>query len=138
MNLNKAIVIGYLTQDPELRYGANGSPVCNFTVATNYNWSDAGSNRHQETEFHRCVAFGTLGERVAQFMTKGSNICVEGRLKTESWEHGDHKHYRTKIIAERAIFGTKKDQATEIGGNADEELHQPVGSPAGQDDDVPF
>ena len=94
MNLNKAIVIGSLTQDPELRYGANGTPVCSFTVATNSYWQDASGNRQQETEFHRCVAFGDLGERIAAFMTKGSHLCVEGRLKTEAWDHGVHKHYR--------------------------------------------
>jgi single-strand DNA-binding protein len=138
MNVNKAIVIGYLTREPELRYGANGTPVCSFTVATNSNWKDASGERRQETEFHTCVAFGALGERVAAYMSKGSHICVEGRLKTDRWEHGDHMHYRTKIIAERATFGTKKDRESEAGGDVSEDVHQPVADHMGPDDDVPF
>jgi single-strand DNA-binding protein len=138
MNLNKAIVIGYLTQEPELRYGANATPVCTFTVATNFYWKDTSGTRQQETEFHRCVAFGTLAERIAEFMSKGSNICVEGRLKTDSWEHGDHKHYRTQIIADRTTFGTKKDRESEGGGDVGEDMNQPVAGAAAHDDDVPF
>ena len=138
MNLNKVIVIGYFTQEPELRYGSNGTPVCSFSVATNFYWTDTGGTRQQETEFHRCVAFGNLGERIAEFMSKGSNICVEGRLKTDSWEHGDHKHYRTKVIAERATFGTKKDRESDASVDAGEDLHQPVADGTARDDDVPF
>lgn len=137
MNLNKALVIGYLTQEPELRYAASATPVCTFTIATNAYWTDASGRRQQETEYHRCVAFGDLGERIAEFMTKGSNICVEGRLKTDSWEHGDHKHYRTKIIADRATFGTKKDRASDVGEEAGN-VHQPVADHTGGDDDIPF
>jgi single-strand DNA-binding protein len=112
MNLNKAIVIGYLTQEPELRYSANSTPVCTFTVATNFYWNDGNGLRQQETEFHQCIAFSDLAERIAEYMSKGSNICVEGRLRTESWEHGDHKHYRTKIIVQQATFGAKKDRTS--------------------------
>jgi single-strand DNA-binding protein len=138
MNLNKALVIGYLTHEPELRYGANATPVCNFTVATNFYWNDATGGRQQEAELHRCVAFGDLAERIAEFMTKGSNICVEGRLKTESWEHGDHKHYRTKIIADRATFGAKRDRDSDTGEDAGEDACQPVADTRERDDDVPF
>ena len=138
MNVNKVIVIGYLTREPELRYGANGTPVCTFTVATNSHWKDGSGERRQETEFHTCVAFGALGERVAEYMSKGSHLCVEGRLKTDSWEHGDHKHYRTKIIAERATFGTKNDAEADAGGDASDVVHQSVADQTGRDDDVPF
>jgi len=138
MNLNKAIVIGYLTQDPELRYTTTGTPVCTFTVATNFHWNDGNGLRQQETEFHPCIAFGNLGERIAEFMSKGSNICVEGRLKTESWEHGDHKHYRTKIIVQQATFGAKKDRESAATEAAVETAAQMAAVPAEHDDDVPF
>jgi single-strand DNA-binding protein len=138
MNLNKAMVIGYLTHEPELRYSANATPVCSFTVATNFFRQDATGDRQQETEFHRCVAFGDLGERIAEFMTKGAHICVEGRLKTDSWEHGDHKHYRTKIIAERATFGSKKDRDSASPEDAGDSLTQPAVAHAERDDDIPF
>lgn len=138
MNLNKAIVIGYLTHDPELRYSAGGTPVCTFTVATNFSWHDATGARRQETEFHRCVAFGDLGEHIAEFMAKGSHLCVEGRLKTETWDHEDHKHSRTKIIAERATFGAKKDREAATPGAVEEDLSQPVAGSAPHDDDIPF
>ena len=138
MNLNKVLVIGYLTHEPELRYGANATPVCSFTVATNFYWHDATGERQQETEFHRCVAFGDLAERIAEFMTRGSHICVEGRLKTESWEHGDHKHYRTKIVAERATFGSKRDREATGSEAAGEERHSPAVAQTTGDDDIPF
>jgi single-strand DNA-binding protein len=138
MNLNKAIVIGYLTQDPELRYSANGTPVCTFSVATNFHWHNAQGERMQETEFHWCVAFGDLAERIAEFMEKGSNICVEGRLRTESWEHQDHKHYRTKIIVERATFGAKKDREDAPHERAVDDPKQAVADGAERDDDIPF
>jgi single-strand DNA-binding protein len=138
MNVNKAIVIGYLTHDPELRYTATATPVCTFTVATNAYRRDAGGERVQETEFHPCVAFGHVGERIAEFMRKGSNICVEGRLRTESWEHGDHKHYRTKIIVQQATFGGKKDREIASPEETVQANAQPVAVHAERDDDVPF
>jgi single-strand DNA-binding protein len=138
MNLNKVLVIGYLTQEPELRYSATTTPVCTFTVATNSYRRDAAGERMQETEFHNCVAFGDLAERIAQYMSKGSNICVEGRLRTESWEHGDHKHYRTKIITERATFGAKKDRESPAPEMTGEPAAQPVAAQAEDDDDIPF
>jgi single-strand DNA-binding protein len=138
MNLNKAIVIGYLTQEPELRYSANATPVCTFTVATNAYWNDGNGLRQQKTEFHSCVAFGDLAERIAQYMRKGSNICVEGRLKTDSWEHGDHKHYRTKIIVQQATFGAKRDRESTEPEAAIETAAQPAAVHAEGDDDIPF
>jgi single-strand DNA-binding protein len=138
MNLNKVLVIGYLAHEPELRYGSTATPVCTFTVATNHYWQDTSGARQQETEFHRCVAFGDLAERIAEFMTKGSNICVEGRLKTDTWEHGDHKHSRTKIIAERATFGAKRDRESAAPEGTGEDHQQPATAPAARDDDIPF
>jgi single-strand DNA-binding protein len=139
MNLNKAIVIGYLTQDPELRYTANATPVCTFTVATNFSWHDANGLRQQETEFHACVAFGDVAERIAEYMSKGSNIGVEGRLRTESWEHDDHKHYRTKIVVQHATFGARKDRISSVPEEeAVEAAAHPAAVLADRDEDVTF
>jgi single-strand DNA-binding protein len=138
MNLNKAIVIGYLTHDPELRYTAHATPVCTFTVATNVYWQDANGLRQQETEFHACVAFGDVAERIAEYMSKGSNIGVEGRLRTESWDHMDHKHYRTKIIVQHATFGARNDRISSVPEEAVEAAAQPAAVHADRDADATF
>ena len=136
MNLNRALVIGYLTQDPEMRYSATGTPICTFTIATNFSRKDAGGERQPETEFHQCIAFGDVGERIAEFMAKGSHLCVEGRLRTEKWDHGDHKHYRTRIVVERATFGAKKDRSAIEDSLGSPE--QPTAAAAEPEDDIPF
>jgi single-strand DNA-binding protein len=138
MNLNKAIVIGYLTQEPELRYTTSNRPICTFTVATNSYRRDAGGERVQETEFHNCIAFGDLAERIAEYMSKGSNIGVEGRLRTESWVRGDHKDYRTKIIVQQATFGAKRDRESADPETTVETAAQPAAVQAERDDDIPF
>jgi single-strand DNA-binding protein len=120
-------------------FASSRATVCEpLQVATNFYGYGTNGNRQQETEFHRCVAFGDLGQRIAEFMTRGSHICVEGRLKTESWEHGDHKHYRTKIIVERTTFGTKKDRQTGAGEEVGDGMPEPVADHRGLDNDVPF
>jgi single-strand DNA-binding protein len=138
MNMNKAIVIGYLTHEPELRYTANATPVCTFTLATNSYRKDASGERVQETEFHSCVAFGDVAERIAEYMSKGSNIGVEGRLRTESWDHMDHKHYRTKIIVQQATFGARKDRGSSVPEEAAEAAAQPEAVHVDRDEDVTF
>lgn len=110
MNLNKAILIGNLTADPELRNTPSGQPVCNFRIATNRIWTDKESGqKQQKTEYHSIVAWRRLAEIVSQFLTKGSMVFVEGRLETRSWDDGSgNKRYRTEIIAENIQLGPRK------------------------------
>lgn len=104
-SLNKALVIGNLTRDPELRQTANGQPVCSFSVATNRYWKDQSGERQEKTEYHNIVAWGRLAEICAQYLRKGRKTFVEGRLQTRDWEGQDGvRRYRTEIVAENMIL----------------------------------
>lgn len=109
MYLNKAIVIGNLTRDPELRSLPSGIKVCTFSLATNRVWKDKNGARQESTDYHNVVVFGRQAETVAQYMKKGSSILVEGRMQTRSWEDktSGEKKYRTEIVADRTQFGPK-------------------------------
>jgi len=108
MYLNKAIIIGNLTRDPELRSLPSGQGVVNFSLATNRVWKDKEGNKQESVEFHNIVVFGRQAELVAQYLKKGSSALVEGRLQTRSWEgDGGVKKYRTEIIADRVQFGPR-------------------------------
>jgi single-strand DNA-binding protein len=109
MYLNKAIVIGNLTRDPELRSLPSGIKVCSFSLATNRVWKDKNGARQESTDYHNVVVFGRQAETVAQYMKKGSSILVEGRMQTRSWDdkNSGEKKYRTEIVADRTQFGPK-------------------------------
>ena len=109
MYLNKAILIGNLTRDPELKAIASGNKVCTFSLATNRTYKDTNGNRQEKTEYHNIVVWGKTAENVAQYMRKGSQILVEGRMETRSWDDTatGTKKYRTEIIADTIQFGSK-------------------------------
>ena len=109
MYLNKAIVIGNLTRDPELRSLPSGIKVCTFSLATNRFWKDKNGARQESADYHNVVVFGRQAETVAQYMKKGSSILVEGRMQTRSWDDktSGEKKYRTEIVADRTQFGPK-------------------------------
>src|ERR1035437_3404796 len=113
MYLNKAIVIGNLTRDPEIRSLPSGIKVCSFSLATNRVWKDKNGARQESTDYHNVVVFGRQAETVAQYMKKGSSILVEGRMQTRSWDDktSGEKKYRTEIIAERTQFGPRASGA---------------------------
>lgn len=119
MYLNKAIVIGNLTRDPELRSLPSGVKVCSFSLATNRVWKDKNGVRQKSADYHNVVVFGRQAETVAQYMKKGSSILVEGRMQTRSWDDktSGEKKYRTEIVADRTQFGPRGG-ATSGGGNA--------------------
>lgn len=113
MNLNKVILVGRLTQDPELRTTPSGTHVVSFSVATNRNWTDKDGGRREETEFHNVVAWGRQADVVSQFLKKGSLILVEGRLQTRTWEGKDGQTRRTtEVIAERVQLGPRPAEST--------------------------
>ncbi len=112
MNLNKVILAGNLTRNPELRYTPNGVAVAMFDMATSHARVGEHGERKEETEFHHILVFGKLAEATAEYLSRGSLALVEGRLRTRSWEQDGIKRYRTEIIAERIQFGPKRQEAT--------------------------
>ncbi len=108
MYLNKAIVIGNLTRDPEMKALPSGIQVATFSVATNRTWKDKNGVKQESADYHNIVVFGRQAEIVSQYMKKGSSILVEGRMQTRSWDDKDgQKKYRTEIVADRIQFGPK-------------------------------
>lgn len=108
MNLNKVIIAGRLTADPELRTTPSGAHVVSFSVATNRNWTDKDGNKKEETEFHNVVAWGRQADVVNQFSKKGNLILVEGRLQTRTWESKEGQTRRTtEVVAERIQLGPR-------------------------------
>jgi len=112
MYLNKAFIIGNLTRDPELKSLPSGIQVTSFSVATNRVWKDKNGAKQESTDYHNIVVFGKQAETVAQYMKKGSNILVEGRMQTRSWESDGKKMYRTEIVADRVQFGQKSGSSS--------------------------
>jgi single-strand DNA-binding protein len=108
MYLNKAFIIGNLTRDPELKAIPSGIKVCSFSVATNRVWKDKNGARQEAADYHNVVVFGRQAETVAQYMKKGSQVMVEGRMQTRSWDDAatNTKKYRTEVIADRVQFGS--------------------------------
>lgn len=112
MDLNKVMIIGNLTRDPELRNIPSGEAVTSFGVATNRVWTNAQGQKQQAAEFHNVVAWRRLAEICAQYLKKGNKVYIEGRLQTREWEGQDGiKRYRTEIVARDLIMLSAPSQA---------------------------
>lgn len=108
MYLNRALIIGNLTRDPELKALPSGMQVASFGVATNRVWKDKNGVRQESADFHNIVVFGRQAETTTQYLHKGDTVLVEGRIQTRSWDGPDGaKRYRTEIVADRVQFGPK-------------------------------
>jgi len=108
MNVNKAIVVGRVTREPEVRTTPGGQSVTSFSIATNRVYTDAQGQKQEQTEFHNIVAWGKLAEICGQYLVKGQEIYVEGRLQTRSWDAPDgSKRNRTEIVCENMQMGSK-------------------------------
>lgn len=107
MYINKALLFGNLTRDPELRALPSGMNVCNFSVATNRTYKDRDGKKQEQTDFHNVVVFGRQADTVNQYLKKGSSVYVEGRMQTRSWEQNGEKKYRTEVIADTVQFGPR-------------------------------
>lgn len=120
MYLNKVFIIGNLTRDPELKAIPSGIKVCSFSVATNRVWKDKNGAKQEAVDYHNIVVFGRQAETVAQYMKKGSQVMVEGRMQTRSWDDAatNTKKYRTEVIADRVQFGS--NPGAKSGGNFDQ------------------
>ncbi len=146
MDLNKVQIIGRLTRDPEVRTTPGGANVVSFSVATSFNWTDQQGQKKEQTEFHNVVAWRKLAEIIGQYLKKGSQVYIEGRLQTRSWEGQDgKKNYRTEIVAENMIMlgrpGTGGSQTASPSTSKTVDQPEPAASiPEIQidNDDLPF
>jgi len=153
--VNKAILIGHLGRDPEIRYSPNGAAVANVSMATTESWRDKQSGEQQEkTEWHRVVFFGRLAEIVGEYLKKGSQVYVEGRIQTRKWQDKEgNDRYTTEIVAnEMQMLGGRggsgagsaaEDQSQDAApararGGAATGSPQPAGPSEELDDDIPF
>jgi single-strand DNA-binding protein len=109
--LNKVMIIGHLGRDPEMRYTPSGKPVTTFPVATSRTWNTSDGERHTETEWFNVVSWGNLAEICKQYLVKGQQVYIEGRLQTRRWEDAEGtKHTSVEIVAsEMMILGERRD-----------------------------
>jgi single-strand DNA-binding protein len=135
-NLNKAMVEGNLTKDPEMKTLPSGMNITSFSLATNRRRKGADGNFQEEVQFHNITVFGKQAETTNQYLQKGSSALVIGRLETRSWEDKESgkKQYRTEIIAEDVTFGAKP--STDAGTVGNTEVAYPA--PAAEDENIPF
>lgn len=128
MYLNKALIIGNLTRDPELKSLPSGMQVTSFSVATNRVWKDKAGARQESSDYHNIVVFGRQAETTAQYLKKGASVLVEGRIQTRSWDGQDgKKQYRTEIVADRVQFGPRAGGAA--GGGFSEQASSAPSAP---------
>jgi len=113
-NMNKVLVAGNLGKDPEMRFTPGGSPVTTFSVAANRKYKKGDGEKVEATEWFNVVCWNKLAESCNQFLSKGSNVFIEGRLTNRSWEKDGEKHYRVEIVAQQVSFlNTHKEEGTE-------------------------
>jgi single-strand DNA-binding protein len=149
--INKVILIGNLGRDPEIRYTQDGQAVVNFPLATTLEWRDkATGEKRDKTEWHRIVAFRKLAEICGEYLSKGRQVYIEGRLQTRSYEQDGVTKYITEVVAsDMQMLGSKSDSSSGAGGYGggysggpsydDQSSSGPgPGSAGGPDDDIPF
>lgn len=141
--VNRAILVGRLGRDPEIRYTSSGTPVANFSVATNERWKDQQGETQERTEWHKVVVWGKLAEICNQYLTKGQLVYLEGRIQSREWDDRDgNKRYTTEVVAsEMKMLGGRGSERSSDPGKRQEDTAQ-AGS-QGMDlgvteDDIPF
>jgi single-strand DNA-binding protein len=134
--LNKVMIIGHLGKDPEMRYTPSGRPVTTYTVAVSRSWNSADGERHTETEWFNIVAWGNLAEICKQYLTKGQQVYIEGRLQTRRWDDKEgQKHTSVEIVAnEMMMLGDRRDASH---GSEEQSASTEV-EPAATEDEFPF
>jgi single-strand DNA-binding protein len=135
MYLNKAMIFGNLTRDPELKTLPSGMSVASFGIATNRVYNDRDGKRQEQVEYHNIAVFGRQAETCNQYLKKGSSAYVEGRLQTRSWEADGVKHYRTEIVADRVQFGPRGGESN--GGSSTSKATAPSDAAAPKMPDYP-
>ncbi len=146
-SLNKVMIIGHLTRDPELKYTAQGTALGKFSVATNRTWSNDRGEQQEDVEYHDCVAWGKLGEICDQLLSKGSHVYVEGRLNTNKWENeqGETRRRTEIVVNEMNLLGGGDAPAggnRSSGGGSSKKAQAPEPDSGGEAediaDDIPF
>lgn len=140
-SVNKAIVVGNLGRDAEVRYTPTGAAVASFSIATTENWTSKDGQKQEQTEWHKIVLWGKTAESLQPYLTKGKQIYVEGRLQTRQWEKDGQKHYTTEIKADRVVLlgggagrgGERYDRGEGTGSAESPREPAPL-----TDDDIPF
>jgi len=130
MSVNKVILVGRLGQNPEVRYTPSGAAVANFSVATNESWSDKNGQKQERTEWHKVVVWGKLAELCNQFLAKGRQVYLEGRLQTRQWQDKDGQtKYTTEIQAQTVQFlgGQGAERGSSMGPSMGNEAGQGAG-----------
>jgi len=142
--VNKVILVGHLGADPEMKYGSSGNPFTTFNLATTESWTKDGQ-KTEKTEWHRIIAFGKLAEICAQYLTKGKQVYVEGKIQTRSWEDKDGvKRWTTEILCQNMQMLGSAGDAAASGGNTSERSSSYGGgggvsqAPPVNEDDIPF
>jgi len=141
MAVNKAILVGNLGRDPEIRYLPSGQTVANFTLATSDSYTDRAGSRQERTDWHNIVVYGKQAELCGQYLKKGRQVYVEGRISNRQWEakDGTGKRYRTEIVAQRIQFLGGRPGAGANGGMEEPADFGPADMPHAMDDeDIPF
>ena len=135
--LNKVMVIGHLGKDPEMRYTPSGRPVTTFSVAVSRSWNTADGERRSETEWFNIVAWGNLAEICKQYLHKGQQVYIEGRLQTRRWEDKEgQKHTSVEVVAnEMMMLGDRRDNS---GQSQESDETDDQGEPVADEDEFPF
>ena len=148
-SVNKVILVGNLGRDAELRYTPGGAAVATLNMATTEVWNDKAGQKQEKTEWHRIVLWGKTAESLNEYLTKGKQIYVEGRLQTRNWEDKDGvKKYTTEIRGDRIVLlgggggggGARQMNRGAAGAGAGSQMEDPMGEPVTElsDDDIPF
>ncbi|MBY0578731.1 MAG: single-stranded DNA-binding protein [Burkholderiales bacterium] len=147
-SVNKAILIGNLGKDPEVRYSPDGSAIANITIATTESWKDKSGEKQEKTEWHRVAFFGKLAEIAGEYLKKGSQVYVEGRIQTRKWQDKDGQdRYTTEIVADKMqMLGSRGGNSFEVsdapsqGAGSKSQPQRPPskGGFDDMDDDIPF
>lgn len=133
MSLNKAMLIGNVGQDPEIRHMPNGNAVANLSVATSETWKDKNTGDNQEkTEWHRVVVFGNLANIVESYVRKGSKLYIEGKIQTRSWEQDGAKKYSTEIVANQLQMLNRVESSGSVDNSQQKQDNE------NQFEDIPF
>lgn len=121
-SLNKVMLIGNLTRDPELKYTPQGTAVCTFGMATNREWTDSSGQKQEDAQFHRLVAWGKLGEICAEILSKGRKVYIQGRLQTRSWQtnEGQDRQSTEVVVDEMIALGAPRGRDNDEGFSSDD------------------
>ncbi len=138
MNLNKVMLVGRLTRDPEVRTTSSGQTVTSISLATSYSWKDQSGQKQEKTEFHNIIAWRKLGEIAGQYLQKGQEVYFEGRLQTRKYTGKDGVERRTtEIIAENMQMGNKARNSSGVESQNSGNFNRPAVSPAAPKEETP-